>query len=127
MLLGTYALSTGYYDEYYKKAQRVRTLIVKDYQQAFAKFDLLLGPVSPGPALKLGASKLSPMFGEMEDMLVEASSIAGLTGLSVPCGFVNGLPIGLQITGDQQQETKVIQAGLAYQQATDWHTKKPTL
>lgn len=127
MLLGTYALSTGYYDEYYKKAQRVRTLIVEDYKRAFAKYDLLLGPVSPGPALKVGASKLSPMFGEMEDMLLEASSIAGLTGLSVPCGFVDGLPIGLQITGHQQQEKTVIQAGLAYQQATDWHTKKPEI
>jgi aspartyl-tRNA(Asn)/glutamyl-tRNA(Gln) amidotransferase subunit A len=127
MLLGTYALSTGYYDEYYKKAQKVRTLIVEDYQRAFEKYDILLGPVSPGPALKIGASKLSPMFGEMEDMLVEASSIAGLTGLSVPCGFVDGLPIGLQITGDQQQEAKVIKAGMAYQQATDWHTQKPRL
>lgn len=127
MLLGTYSLSTGYYDEYYKKAQKVRTLIVNDYKQAFSKFDLLLGPVSPGPALQVGASKLSPMFGEMEDMLVEASSIAGLTGLSVPCGFVDGLPIGLQITGNQQQEELVIKAGLGYQQATDWHTRKPKL
>lgn len=127
MLLGTYALSTGYYDEYYKKAQKVRTLIVEDFKKAFAHFDILLGPVSPGPALKIGASSRSPMFGEMEDMLVEASSIAGLTGLSVPCGFVDGLPIGLQITADQQQETKVIQAGLAYQAATNWHTEKPTL
>lgn len=127
MLLGTYALSTGYYGQYYKKAQKVRTLIVEDFRRAFSKFDLLLGPVSPGPALPVGASKNSPMFGELEDMLVEASSIAGLSSLSVPCGFINGLPIGLQITGDQQQETKVIQAGLAYQQATTWHQQKPDL
>lgn len=127
MLLGTYALSTGYYDEYYKKAQKVRTLIVKDYDKAYSQFDLLLGPVSPGPALKVGASKNQPMFGELEDMLLEASSIAGLTGLSVPCGFVDNLPIGLQITGAQQAESLVIKAGLAYQQATNWHKQRPNI
>jgi aspartyl-tRNA(Asn)/glutamyl-tRNA(Gln) amidotransferase subunit A len=127
MMLGTYSLSTGYYDEYYKKAQRVRTLIVEDFQKAFSKYDLILGAVSPGPALKTGASKDQPMFGEMEDVLVEASSIAGLTSLSVPCGFVDGLPIGLQITGPQQGENTIIKAGYAYQQTTDWHTKKPEI
>lgn len=127
MMLGTYSLSTGYYDEYYKKAQRVRTLIVEDYKKAFNKFDILIGAVSPGPALKVGASKNQPMFGEMEDVLVEASSIAGLTSLSVPCGFVNGLPIGLQITGAQQAEETVIKAGLAYQLATDHHLQKPRI
>lgn len=127
MLLGTYALSTGYYDQYYKKAQKVRTLIVEDFKTAFKTYDLIIGPVSPGPALKLGASKDQPMFGEIEDMLVEASSIAGLTSLSVPCGFVDGLPIGLQITGNQQAEQIVLQAGLAYQSATTWHTKYPDL
>jgi len=125
MLLGTYALSTGYYDQNYKKAQKVRTLIVQDYQQAFSQFDIILGPVSPGPALKVGASKNSPMFGELEDMLVEASSIAGLTSYSVPCGFVDGLPIGLQITADQQQENKATSAAIAFQQATDWHKQQP--
>jgi aspartyl-tRNA(Asn)/glutamyl-tRNA(Gln) amidotransferase subunit A len=127
MMLGTYALSTGYYDAYYKKAQQIRTLIVEDYAKAFSQFDILLGPVSPGPALKLGATKDKPMFGEMEDMLLEASSIAGLTGLSVPCGFVDKLPIGLQITGAQQTESIVIKAGLAYQQATTWHTERPNI
>lgn len=127
MMLGTYSLSTGYYDEYYKKSQRVRTLIVEDFNKAFATYDLIIGPVSPGPALKIGASKNQPMFGEMEDVLVEASSIAGLTGLSVPCGFVDGLPIGLQITGPQQAEMKVITAGLAYQNHTTWHHQKPQI
>jgi aspartyl-tRNA(Asn)/glutamyl-tRNA(Gln) amidotransferase subunit A len=127
MLLGTFSLSTGYYEAYYKHAQKVRTLIVNDYTQAFKKFDVLIGPTSPGPALKVGASKDQPMFGEMEDILVEASSIAGLTGTSVPCGFINDLPIGLQITGPQKSEHKVYQATAAYQHATNWHLKEPEL
>ena len=91
IMLGTYALSSGYYDQYYTKAQKVRTLIIKDFEEAFKKFDLIIGPTSPGPALKVGASIDSPMFGELEDMLLEPSSIAGLTSISVPCGFVDGL------------------------------------
>lgn len=127
IMLGTFALSAGYYDQYYNKAQKVRTLIIKDFEQVFSKYDLIIGPVSPGPALKVGASVNQPMFGEMEDILVEASSIAGLTGLSVPCGFVDGLPIGLQITGPQFTEQQVLEAGYAYQQATDFHLQKPKL
>jgi len=127
MMLGTYSLSTGYYDEYYKKAQKVRTLIVKDFNQAFTKCDLIIGPTSPGPALKVGASLDQPMFGEMEDILVEASSIAGLTSINVPCGFVEGLPIGMQITAPQGQENLVFNAAQQFQQATSWHTQKPPL
>jgi aspartyl-tRNA(Asn)/glutamyl-tRNA(Gln) amidotransferase subunit A len=127
MMLGTFSLSTGYYDEYYKKAQKVRTLIVEDFNAAFEKVDAIIGPTSPGPALKIGASKDQPMFGEMEDILVEASSIAGLTGINVPCGFVSGLPIGLQITGPQQAEALVLNIAHQYQQATSWHLQKPIL
>ncbi|MEK7155190.1 MAG: Asp-tRNA(Asn)/Glu-tRNA(Gln) amidotransferase subunit GatA [Patescibacteria group bacterium] len=127
IMLGTYALSSGYYDQYYTKAQKVRTLIIKDFDQAFKKFDLIIGPTSPGPALKVGASIDSPMFGELEDMLLEPSSIAGLTSISVPCGFVDGLPIGLQITGPQFAESLVLQAAHSYQQATTWHVRKPQL
>ncbi len=127
IMLGTYALSSGYYDQYYTKAQKVRTLIIKDFEQAFKKFDLIIGPTSPGPALKVGASVNSPMFGELEDMLLEPSSIAGLTSISVPCGFVDGLPIGLQITGPQFTESLVLQAAHNYQQTTDWHVRKPQL
>jgi len=127
IMLGTYALSSGYYDQYYTKAQKVRTLIIKDFEQAFKKFDLIIGPTSPGPALKVGASIDSPMFGELEDMLLEPSSIAGLTSISVPCGFVDGLPIGLQITGPQFAEKLVFQAAFSYQQATTWHVQKPQL
>jgi aspartyl-tRNA(Asn)/glutamyl-tRNA(Gln) amidotransferase subunit A len=127
MLLGTFSLSTGYYDRYYQKAQKVRTLIVNDYLKAFRRYTCLLGPTSPGPALKVGASKDQPMFGEIEDMLLEASSIAGLTGFSLPCGFVDDLPVGLQLTGPQRSEADLIQIASLYQQATSWHLKKPTL
>lgn len=120
IMLGTYTLSAGYYDAYYKKAQAVRTKIIEDFASAFKNFDCLIGAVSPGPALSVGASKDQPMFGEMEDVLVEASSIAGLTSASVPCGFVDGLPIGLQITGAQHNEVKVLQIANAYQKNTSF-------
>ncbi len=120
IMLGTYVLSSGYYEAYYKKAQQVRTVIVKEFEKVFADYDLLIGPVSPGPALKMGASKDQPMFGEIEDRLVEASSIAGLPGVSVPCGFVDGLPIGLQITGKQFEEEKVMSVAKSYQENTDY-------
>lgn len=127
IMLGTYALSSGYYDEYYSKAQKVRTLIINDFKRAFSQVDLILGPTSPGPALKVGASRDQPMFGEMEDVLVEPSSIAGLTGISLPCGFVDKLPIGLQIIGPQFGESQVLSAALAYQLATNWHHERPSL
>lgn len=120
IMLGTYTLSSGYYDAYYKKAQAVRTKIIQDFAKAFTRFDILIGAVSPGPALSVGASKNQPMFGEMEDILVEASSIAGLTSISVPCGFVDDLPIGLQITGNQYEETKVLQVAKTYQNNTSF-------
>ncbi|MFH0943493.1 MAG: Asp-tRNA(Asn)/Glu-tRNA(Gln) amidotransferase subunit GatA [Candidatus Beckwithbacteria bacterium] len=129
MMLGTYILSSRYHQEgeLYIQAQKVRALIINDFNRLFKNFDLYLGPTSPGPALKLGGSKNNPMFGELEDRLVEASSIAGLTGISLPCGFINGLPIGLQLTANQFNETKVFQVAQAYQQATDYHLQKPDL
>jgi aspartyl-tRNA(Asn)/glutamyl-tRNA(Gln) amidotransferase subunit A len=120
IMLGTYTLSAGYYDDFYKKSLAVRTQIVEDFAKAFESFDVLIGAVSPGPALKVGASKNQPMFGEMEDILVEASSIAGLTSISVPCGFVNELPIGLQITGNHFEEEKVLAIAKVFQDATDF-------
>lgn len=127
IMLGTFALSSGYYDQYYNKAQKVRSLIINDFAKAFEQVDLIVGPVSPTPALKLGASDGQAMFGEMEDILVEASSVAGLCSASVNCGFVDGLPIGLQITGAQFAEQKVLEAAHVYQVNTDFHTKKPTI
>lgn len=127
IMLGTYALSSGYYDQYYLKAQKVRTLIIQDFEKAFQKVDLIIGPASPGPAQKVGASQDSPMFGELEDMLMEPSSIAGLSGISVPCGFVDSLPIGLQVISPQFSEDLVLQTAYSYQQATCWHERKPSL
>ncbi len=126
IMLGTFALSAGYQDRYYKKAQRVRTLYIKDFENIFKSYDLIIGPTSPGPAQKLGASLGKAMFGEMEDILLEPSTIAGLPGMSLPCGFVDNLPIGLDIFGPQFSETKVLQAAYAYEQATKWHKQKPS-
>ncbi|TSC87316.1 MAG: glutamyl-tRNA(Gln) and/or aspartyl-tRNA(Asn) amidotransferase subunit A [Microgenomates group bacterium Gr01-1014_16] len=114
IMLGTYALSSGYYDQYYIRAQKVRTLIIQDFHKAFHKYDLLIDPASPGPALKVGATADDPMFGEMQDILVEPSSIAGLTGISVPCGLVNGLPISFGVIGPQFAEELVLQVAYQY-------------
>lgn len=120
IMLGTYTLSAGYYDAFYKKAQAVRTKIVDEFQEVFKTYDAVIGAVSPGPALSVGASKNQPMFGEMEDILVEPSSIAGLTSVGLPCGFVDGLPIGLQITADQLKESTVVKIADCYQRHTQF-------
>ena len=120
IMLGTYTLSAGYYDAYYKKAIAIRTKIVEEFEQTFREFDVIIGAVSPGPAMKLGATQNEPMFGEMEDVLVEPSSLAGLTSAGVPCGFVDNLPIGLQITGNQFEETKILDIANLYQKTTDF-------
>ncbi|MFV1917115.1 MAG: amidase [Patescibacteria group bacterium] len=125
--LGTFALSAGYAERYYKKAQKVRTLYIKDFKKIFSRYDLIIGPTSPGPAKKLGASEGQAMFGEMEDILVEPSAISGLPGINVPCGFVDGLPIGLDIIGPQFSEGLVLQAASSYEQSTNWHRQKPRL
>ncbi len=120
IMLGTYTLSAGYYDAYYKKAQAVRTIIIDQFAKIFEDYDAVIGPVSPGPAQKVGATKDQPMFGEMEDILVEPSSIAGLTSAGVPCGFVDNLPIGLQITGSQFSEGRIITIADCYQRNTNF-------
>jgi len=126
IMLGAYALSSGYYDKYYLKAQKVRTLIAKDLDNAFKKVDILIAPTSPFPALKLGATTNDPMFGEMQDILVEASSLTGLPGINLCCGFTkNNLPIGMQIIGPQFSEGLLLKVGHFYQQITDWHKKRP--
>jgi aspartyl-tRNA(Asn)/glutamyl-tRNA(Gln) amidotransferase subunit A len=127
IMLGTYVLSSGYYDQYYIKAQKIRTLIINDFNKNFGHFDLLIDPPTPGTALKVGATKKEPMFGEMQDILLEPSSIAGLTGISIPCGTDNGLPVGFGLVGPQFNELKVLQAAHQYQLATGWHYAKPTL
>lgn len=116
IMLGTYALSSGYYDQYYNKAQKVRHLLCRDFDRVFQQVDLLVAPVSPTPALPLGVSKGQSMFGEMQDVLVEASSLAGLPGLTMPCGQTDkGLPLAFQIFGPQLSEKKILEVGLSYE------------
>lgn len=128
IMLGTYALSAGYYDQFYNKAQKVRTLIVEDFNNAFKEVDLILAPTSPSLAMELGASNSSPMFGELADMLVEPSSIAGLPGISVPVGFSKtGLPIGMQIIGPQFSEDLIINVAHKYELEKPFNERSPNL
>ena len=128
MMMGTYTLSAGYYEAYYKKAQQVRNLICQDFEKAFRKVDLIVGPTSPSVALPVGASKESAMFGELQDILVEASAMAGLPGMNIPCGFSQkGLPIGMQIIGPQFSEELLFRVGYSYEQATKWSKRRPKL
>jgi aspartyl-tRNA(Asn)/glutamyl-tRNA(Gln) amidotransferase subunit A len=127
IMLGTYTLSSGYYDAYYLKAQEVRTLIIEDFKKQFEKVDAIIGPTSPTTALKVGASEGQAMFGELEDMLVEPSTLAGLPGISIPCGFTDGLPIGLQIITPQLREDLAVQIAACFESNTDYHLQKPQL
>lgn len=127
MMLGAYALSAGYYDQYYAKAQRVRTLIVEDFNKAFESVDFIIGPTMPCIALKIGESSKNPMFGEMIDVLINPSSIAGITATSLPCGFSNGLPVGIQLLAPMFAEVDVLCASYAYQQVTNFHKERPDL
>ena len=127
IMLGTYTLSAGYYDAFYKRAERVRTLIVEDFKRVFREVDLIAGPVSPSVALSVGSSKNHPMFGEVSDALVEPSSIAGLPGITVPCGFVENLPVGLGITGPRLSEELILNVAYHYEQSTPWHKMKPKI
>ncbi len=127
-MLGTYTLSSGYHDQYYLQAQKVRTLICQDFEKVFKEVDLLVSPTSPTVALKIGSSLNEPLFGESQDILVEASSLAGLPGLSLPCGFdSNGLPVGLQIIGSPFSEKQLLTTAYAFEQATNWHERRPKL
>lgn len=128
IMTGTYVLSAGYYDAYYLKAQKVRTLIIEDFKKAFEEVDVIIGPTSPSTALPLGASKDHPMFGEVADILVEPSSIAGIPGINMPCGFSKAkLPIGMQILGPNFAEDTILNIAYQYEQATNWRQFKPKL
>jgi len=128
IMLGTFALSAGYYDQYYKKAQKVRRLMVEDFAKVFKQVNLIIAPTAPVTAMKIGSTTNEPMFGEMQDILVEASSLAGLPGINLNCGFSSsGLPIGMQIIGPQFSEKLIINTAYTFEQATNWHTKKPNL
>ena len=128
IMLGTYTLSAGYYDAYYGKAQAVRTLIRNDFDEMFAQVDALLAPVAPGTAYQFGEVMDDPLQMILADKLTISANLAGLCGLSVPCGFdESGLPIGLQLLGAPFTEERVLRLGQAYQQATDWHRRSPAL
>lgn len=126
IMIGTYALSSGYYDAYYLKAQKARTLIRQDFARAFEQVDVLISPTTPTPAFKAG-DREDPLSMYLCDLMTIPVNLAGLPGLSLPCGFGDGLPIGLQIVGDVLQESKVLRAAYAYEQATEWHTRHPLL
>ncbi|MBY7142684.1 Asp-tRNA(Asn)/Glu-tRNA(Gln) amidotransferase subunit GatA [Virgibacillus sp. NKC19-3] len=128
IMLGTFALSSGYYDAYYKKAQKVRTLFKNDFDAVFNDYDVVIGPTTPTPAFKIGEKTDDPLTMYTNDILTIPVNLAGLPGISLPCGFSDdGLPFGLQIIGKHFDERTVYQAAYAYEQATDHHTKRPQL
>ncbi|WP_163970961.1 Asp-tRNA(Asn)/Glu-tRNA(Gln) amidotransferase subunit GatA [Oceanobacillus halotolerans] len=128
IMLGTFALSSGYYDAYYKKAQQVRTLIKQDFDKIFEQYDVVIGPTTPTPAFKIGEKINDLLTMYANDILTIPVNLAGVPGISVPCGFSeNGLPIGLQIIGKHFDENTVYRTAHAFEQATDYHTKRPQL
>ncbi|MGG0681810.1 Asp-tRNA(Asn)/Glu-tRNA(Gln) amidotransferase subunit GatA [Bacillus altitudinis] len=127
IMLGTFALSSGYYDAYYKKAQKVRTLIKKDFEDVFEKYDVIVGPTTPTPAFNIGEKTSDPLTMYANDILTIPVNLAGVPGISVPCGFANGLPLGLQIIGKHFDEGTVYRVAHAFEQATDHHKAKPEL
>jgi len=126
IIIGTYALSAGYYDAYYGKASQVRTLVMEDFHRAFENCDALLAPVAPTPAFKFGEKTEDPLTMYLCDIFTLSANLAGIPGISVPCGFSSeGLPIGLQILGKHFDEEILLNIAYQFEQATDWHTRKP--
>jgi aspartyl-tRNA(Asn)/glutamyl-tRNA(Gln) amidotransferase subunit A len=129
IILGTYVLSSGYYDAYYLRAQKVRELIRQDFAKVFEKVDALISPTSPVPAFKLGERTADPLQMYLADIFTIAANLAGICGISVPCGFAEvderRLPIGLQLLGKPLDETRILQIAHAYEQSTDWHKARP--
>ena len=125
ILIGTYVLSAGYYDAYYLKAQQLRRLIAQDFTEAFKQCDVIMGPAAPGTAFKTGEKTDDPVAMYLEDLYTIAVNLAGLPGMSVPAGFADGLPVGLQIIGNYFSEARMLNVGHQYQQVTDWHTRMP--
>ncbi len=127
ILTGTYALSVGYYEAYYVKAQKVRRLIQQDFLKAFEQVDLIMAPTTPGPAFRLGELSQDPVAMYQQDVFTVPASLAGLPAMSIPCGFDNGLPLGLQLIGPHFDEVNVLAAGHAFQQDTDFHRQLPEI
>jgi len=128
IIIGTYCLSAGYYDAYYGKASQVRTLIVDDFKNAFQSCDVILTPVAPTPAFKIGENVNDPLKMYLSDIFTLSANLAGIPGLSVPCGFSSeGLPIGLQLLGKHFDEGSILKVGYSFEQATDYHRERPKL
>lgn len=127
IMIGTYALSSGYFDAYYLKAQKVRTLIKADFDKVFENFDAIISATSPTVAFKIGAKVADPLAMYLNDVCTIPANMAGIPGVSIPCGFSEGLPVGLQILGPALGEQKVLQVAHAYEQATNWHKQYPSL
>lgn len=128
IMLGTYALSSGYYEAYYRKAQQVRTLIKKDFEDAFKSVDVIITPTSPTPAFKIGERISDPLKMYLSDIFTISVNLAGIPAISIPCGFSSeNLPIGLQIMGKHFDEETILQVAYAYEQATGWYRRKPEL
>ncbi|CAG2131884.1 Glutamyl-tRNA(Gln) amidotransferase subunit A [Cupriavidus yeoncheonensis] len=126
IMVGTYVLSHGYYDAYYLQAQKIRRIIADDFQRAFAQCDVIMGPVAPTVAWKLGEKTSDPVQMYLADIFTLSTSLAGLPGMSVPCGFGEGnMPVGLQLIGNYFDEAQLLQTAHAFQQATDWHLRRP--
>jgi len=126
ILIGTYVLSHGYYDSYYLQAQRLRRLIARDFVEAFKTCDLIVGPAAPSVAFDLGAKRDDPVQMYLDDLYTIPINLAGLPGLSIPCGFgARGRPVGLQMVGSYFDEARMLAAAHAFQQATDWHKRVP--
>ncbi|MDH4570744.1 Asp-tRNA(Asn)/Glu-tRNA(Gln) amidotransferase subunit GatA [Pseudomonas sp. BN414] len=125
IMVGTYALSAGYYDAYYLKAQKIRRLIKNDFVSAFGEVDVILGPTTPNPAWKLGEKSNDPVAQYLEDIYTITANLAGVPGLSMPAGFIDGLPVGVQLLAPYFQESRLLNVAHQYQQATDWHKRAP--
>ena len=127
ILIGTYALSAGYYDAYYLKAQKCRQLVANDFAEAFKKVDVILSPTTPGTAFKSGEKTADPVEMYLQDIFTIPANLAGLPALSIPCGEHEGLPLGLQLVGNSLQESTLLQFAQAFQSNTDWHKKLPNI
>lgn len=127
IMLGTFALSAGYYDAFYSKALKVRTLVKQDFDKAFEKFDVLATPVSPVPPFKVGEVSSDPLQMKLADVCTIPINLAGIPGMSVPCGFAKGLPVGMQLLAKPFAEETILRTAYTYEQATEWHKKKPAL
>jgi aspartyl-tRNA(Asn)/glutamyl-tRNA(Gln) amidotransferase subunit A len=128
LMLGTYALSAGYYDAYYLKALKVRRLIRDDYEAAFRQVDIVIGPTTPSPAFKIGEKVNDPLSMYLQDLYTVTTNLAGITGISLPCGFTSaGLPVGIHLQAPLFEEQRLLQVANMYQQQTEWHAQSPEL